>query len=90
MSPKATIVCLSCDWQAGGDLPDYEPAGWRYIIEQGEVYNAVKTHHEATNPPGPERGHGQFDVFLEDGRRGVIEGFSYMSIYIENKRGKER
>lgn len=101
MPKKGIAKCQVCDWEIEGIFPDHELVGSYYGWQFGkrsendfndEFAQKLLEHHIDTRST-PSRagkffGHGNYEVFLEDGLTGEIEVSSYYVSYREN--GKER
>jgi hypothetical protein len=90
MPTKGTVKCRVCNVEIEGELPDHRPTGTPYGSYRGQppvsgfdpdLAEKIFDHHELTkNTEIRMRGHKDFDVFLENGRRGVIENTTSYSL----------
>jgi len=80
MVKKASIVCRTCSWTGYGVVPEGEPTWFHYELES-TLKNLIQKHHNETRQSSGFWGHRNFDVFLENGSTGTIEGNSYCVFY---------
>lgn len=96
MPKKGVVVCIRCNKEFEGILPDNNEPGYKYSTERNEIGSSLvlklQDHHDNSAliklARGNIGGHKHFDVFLENNSTGEIEATSYYVTYLEH--GKER
>ena len=97
MPERGIIKCVKCDKEFEGQLPNCKIFDKKYIYSQGEIdeisdpnliEELLKHHFESAlihTHLGGVLGHRDYDVFLENGKKGVIIVTSYFISYEEKE-----